>query len=575
MRAMDAGNVAGDRSVSWAFGAVMLFMTLTGIFIVSTLIGVLNTAIGGLLENLRKGKSFVAESGHTVILGFTPKVHTLLRELATANENQRHSCVVILADRDKVAMDDDIRQQLPKTRMKVVTRSGDPLALPDLEILNLASTKSVIVLSPETDADGEPIPSADRDTAVVKTLLAITKASAEAKEPLHIVAELQDEKALAVARMVVGLDSALVLAPPLISRLLVQTGRQSGLSMVYTELLDFGGSEIYIQPEPALVGRTFHEVVHAYDDSAIMGLIAANEELLLPPPMNRPLAPGDQVIAISEDDDTVIVNSQFRGIDEALQVPARGRVEQPPERILVLGASESMSLVLRELDAYVAYGSQALVVGEDTAGAERVEQLRRILRNIGVGYHPGDITDRALLDQLRVHEYNHVLVLAETKGRDLQASDARTLYTLLNLRDIARRSGIKVPITTEMLDIRNRDLAAVAEADDFIVSNTLISLMMSQLSENRRLVRVFDDLFTPGGYEIYLKPAGEYIALGHEVDFYAVVESAARRGQVAIGYRLGALSKDASASFGVAVNPKKSNRLVFGPADKIIVLADN
>jgi hypothetical protein len=483
--------------------------------------------------------------------------------------------VVILADRDKVAMDDEIRQQLPRTRMKVVTRSGDPLSLPDLEILNLPHTKSVIVLSPEHDVDGEPIPAADRDTAVVKTLLAVTKASAEAQRPLHIVAELQDEKALAVARMVVGQDAALVLAPPLISRLLVQTGRQSGLSMVYTELLDFGGSEIYIQPEPALVGRTFREVIHAYDDSAIMGVIAADDTLLLPPPMDRPLAPGDQVIAISEDDDTVIVNSQFHGLDEAALVPARGRHEQQPERILVLGASDGLGLVLRELDAYVAYGSQALVVGEDPAGAERVEQLRRILRNIGVGYHPGDITDRGLLDQLRVNEYNHVLVLAETGGRDLQASDARTLYTLLNLRDIARRSGVKVPITTEMLDIRNRDLAAVAEADDFIVSNTLISLMMSQLSENRRLVRVFDDLFTPGGYEIYLKPAAEYVALGHEVDFYAVVESAARRGQIAIGYRMGARSRDASASYGVTVNPKKSRRLAFGPADKIIVLADN
>lgn len=36
-----------------------------------------------------------------------------------------------------------------------------------------------------------------------------------------------------------------------------------------------------------------------------------------------------------------------------------------------------------------------------------------------------------------------------------------------------------------MLDIRNRDLGVVAKADDFIVSDNLISLMLSQLSENK------------------------------------------------------------------------------------------
>ena len=44
----------------------------------------------------------------------------------------------------------------------------------------------------------------------------------------------------------VGRDEAqLVLAGDLIARITAQTCRQSGLSVVYTELLDFGGDEIY------------------------------------------------------------------------------------------------------------------------------------------------------------------------------------------------------------------------------------------------------------------------------------------------------------------------------------------
>ena len=84
--------------------------------------------------------------------------------------------------------------------------------------------------------------------------------------------------------------------------------------------------------------------------------------------------------------------------------------------------------------------------------------------------------------------------------------------------------------------MRNRELAEVTKADDFIVSDKLISLLMSQVSENKYLMRVFEDLFDADGSEIYLKPAGSYVETGRPVNFYTVVESARRRGEVAIGY---------------------------------------
>ncbi len=57
-----------------------------------------------------------------------------------------------------------------------------------------------------------------------------------------------------------------------------------------------------------------------------------------------------------------------------------------------------------------------------------------------------------------------------------------------------------------MLDDRNRELAEVTQADDFIVSDKLISLMLSQVSENKQLTEVFDQLFSSDGAEIYLRP---------------------------------------------------------------------
>ena len=96
---------------------------------------------------------------------------------------------------------------------------------------------------------------------------------------------------------------------------------------------------------------------------------------------------------------------------------------------------------------------------------------------------------------------------------------------------------------------------------------------MSQLAENRELRGVFDDLFDEEGAEIYLKPAADYVELAREVDFYTIVESARRRGEVAVGYRLLEFADDPDRNYGVALNPDKAAPLTLSARDRIIVLA--
>ena len=126
---------------------------------------------------------------------------------------------------------------------------------------------------------------------------------------------------------------------------------------------------------------------------------------------------------------------------------------------------------------------------------------------------------------------------------------------------------------SEMLDLRDRELAEVARADDFIVSDRLISLLIAQVSESKALNAVFADILDPEGSEIYLKPAADYVVDGRTVPFAAVIESARRRGETAIGYRLAALHADAAQAYGVRLNPPKDAVLAFTPGDRIVVLA--
>ena len=152
-------------------------------------------------------------------------------------------------------------------------------------------------------------------------------------------------------------------------------------------------------------------------------------------------------------------------------------------------------------------------------------------------------------------------------------SDGRSLVTLLHLRDIREQSGALFSIVSEMQDVRNRVLAEVTRADDFIIGDQLVSLLLTQISENKALNAVFTDLFDPEGSELYLKPARDYVRLDHEVTFGTVVESARRRGEIAIGYRQP--PAPGLTGHGVVTNPAKSKLLRFTDRDSVIVLAEN
>ena len=562
MRTIDPGGVGGDQG-SWPFLLSMLAVTAGGILVFSTLIGVIFTGIDSKLDELRKGRSFVVEKGHTVVYGWSSEVFSVVSELVVANESRPSACVAVLAEKDKVEMEDEIRDRVGKTKnTRVVCRTGDPIDIDDLELVNPHEARSIIVLPPEEG---------DADSRVIKTILALTNNPNRRKEPYHIVSRMREPENLGVARMVGGAEVELVPVDDLIARITAQTCRQSGLSVVYTDLLDFGGDEIYFAPEPRLVGRTFGEALAAYESCSVIGLRTGEGRIELNPPMAIEISAEDALILIAEDDSAIALSENARPeVDSGAIREPRPRREEP-ERTLILGYNDRAPTMISHLDRYVPPGSEVTVVTPEGAGLpDRFDAPG----NQTVSFRVGNTTDRRTLDELEVPSYDHVIVLSNSDGSGGDDADSRTLVSLLHLREIAERSGRSFSIVSEMLDDRNRELAEIARADDFIVSDRLVSLMMCQVSENKEYAAVFEELIDPEGSELYLKPASEYVKPGVALDFYTVVEAARRRGEVAVGYRVKAEAGDPRKSYGVRLNPAKSGRVELAEGDRVIVLAE-
>jgi voltage-gated potassium channel Kch len=554
-----------DVSSPLPFLIIILVVTIGSLFLVSILIGALTSGIEQKLEKLRQGRSRVLENDHSVILGWSHQVFYIIGELIEANKNRKKGAVIaILASMDKVGMEEEIRTRFPRTlNTQVICRSGSPMDPHDLEIVNPHSARSVVILPPE---EGDP------DASVIKTVLALTNNPNRRNGPYNIVTEIRNRRNRKVIDLIGKRDDVhAILSRNVIAQIMAQTSLQSGLSIVYTELLNFEGDEIYFQAEPSLVGKTYGSAQKAYEDSCIIGIFGSDKKSRLNPGRETIIGVDDRIIAIAQDDDKVILSKLSSSpVQEERIVINKPEDLLRAEKILLLGWNEDSMTIIRELNRYVAPGSVITIMAEERF--KECFESDSSLGNVSIDFRMGDTTDPEIIDSLDAASYHHIIILEDTT-LDIQEADARTLITLLHLRDIADRDATPFSMVSQMADLKNRELADVVQADDFIISDHLISLMAAQLSENEYLYYVFIELFDPAGNDIYLKPASIYIETGKPVNFYTIVEAASRRGETAIGYRIKAESKNKDKTYGVIINPKKSEEIMFAAEDRIIVLS--
>ncbi|WP_261994292.1 CASTOR/POLLUX-related putative ion channel [Streptomyces sp. t39] len=494
--------------------ALSVLLALVALFYVSTLVSLITAGITDRLIALRRGHSTVLESGHTVILGWSEQMQTVVSELVAANAGRRPGVVAVLADRDPAEMEEDLRADVGDTgRTRLIIRSGRPTDPTALARVSPATADSVVVLPRDDPAE---------DAEIVKTLLSLRAVVGEDRD-LPVVAAVRDDRYLAAARLAGGPGATVLEIDDVSARLLVQCARRPGLSLVHQELLDYAGDEFYTVRDPALTGRTFREAAAACPVSSAVGVVRADGVLTLCPPAALRLADGDGLVVIARDRDATRPEPVAAPYDPTAVAGAPPPRAPVPERLLMLGWNRRARRIVDRLARSAPPGSSLEVVAERrAAGRAAGDGLTVTLRQ-------GDPTRRETLEGLDLATYHGVIVLGPDRRPGQDDPDDRTLVTLLHLRARERETGARVPVVTEMTDDRNRLIAPVAPGADFVVSGKLIGLLMTQISQNPRLACVFEELFAPGGTTIQLRPAGDFVRTGQVASFATVAEAASRR----------------------------------------------
>lgn len=554
---------AMEADTGWPLRLQSLFVVLFGILVGSSLIGLIASGIERRVDELRKGRSEVLEEGHTLILGWSEKVFPVIAELVLAHKGRKDSVIVVLADHDKIEMEDTIRARVRHMgHTRVVCRRGDPSNPADLALVSPYESRSVIVLG-NNHMDG--------DAQVIRSVLALM--DDEDRFPtLRVVADCALPENADALREASGGHAIAIASSDLISRITAQACRHTGLGTVFEEILDFGDVDVYFHDDPRLAGRRFGDLVLSYEHGAPIGVRYPDGMVDLNPPDEHVLVAEDSIVVVTDNLDDIVLRTEPQRPD--LPPPSLGAGGATPSSILLVGWNPLAPKILMELDKWVQPGSTIRVlldeslVNEDEAFTPGMKNLEF---SVTTTYNSAP---HKVAELCSAEKYDRVVVLCYRSGLTAEEADARALMTLLQLRQFRQENpelGDRMSVLTEVLDIRDRKLARVAGAEDFIVSERITALMLAQLAEIPDREKVFADLFETWGSEVCMRPISDYADPQPGIPYGAYVAAAHQKGHLPIGYRsTGARGKDLATA--IHLDPAKSTPVNLKPDDRLIIV---
>lgn len=604
LRLSDPGYLGDDHGTLERI--VSTTLTVLGyVLFLGALVAIMTQWLNERMRELEAGLTPIAQRDHVLIIGWTNRTATIVRELVLSSERvrrflRRHGArtlrLVILADEVTTALNVELRDRLGPlwNERQVVLRTGSPLRLEHLRRVDFLHAAAVILPAADFAAGGSDL----ADTHTIKTLLGMSShapAPDETDLPLAV-AEILDSRKIDVARRAYAGPVEILASDAIISRLMAQNIRHRGLSHVYGELLTHGrGNEIYVRGFPEFAGMRFDELPALFPEAVLLGIVRPVGEsfhpLLNPPPDTRleqddrlamlahgyrTTAPAGGARAAATEAETAGAGSGRSAADAASPSPAVQPIpvaaRERAVRVLVLGWSHKVPALLRELDGYAGEAFEVDVVSMAPLDVREAALRRQEVapRRVTVRQIEDDYTTAAVLERLEPGRYDNVLLVGSDRLGSGEESDARSILGHLLLRDLLPDTGGPA-VLLELLDPGNLTLFRRARvAGEVIISPVILSHMLAQVALRRELRAVFDELFGPAGAEIVFRTPSEYGIDGRDVPFRGIEAAAGERGEIALGVR--ASREPGQRAIGVALNPPRERRFRLGSDDEIIAL---
>jgi hypothetical protein len=582
LRLSDPGYLGDDQGA--VLRTISTIVTVLGyVIFLGALVAIMTQWLNQTMRDLESGFTPIAQSNHILLLGWTNRTAAVVQELLLSEGRVRRFLLtrgarklrlVILSERLTAALTQELRERLGPlwNPRQIILRVGTPLRIEHLRRVDFRNA-AAILLPAEDFAQGGPT---QADTRAIKTLLSITTQTGvrrDAELPLAV-AEIVDARKVPVARNAYGGPIEILASDAIVGRLIAQNVRHRNLSHVYRELLTHGrGNEIYIRDVPALMGAPVQALAPLFPQAIVLGTVRRKGDTFEPC-----LNPGRHVM-LGKEDRLVFMAPTFE-LTQPENFPQEPGVEPTPmqvelqsmatRRILVLGWSHKGPALLNEFDSY-AHESFEIDVLSAVSREDRLAALANYdfrPQRIRLRHIEGDYATSSDLRRCDPACYDSIIFLASDWLAAGEESDARTILGYLLLREILGNAA-RPDVLIELLDPGNETLFR-RRPGEVLISPLIMSHMLAQVALRRELRTVFDELFGPGGAEIYFNPPSRYHLESREVAFRDIQRATAASAEIALGVRHA--DRDGTGA-NIVLNPSRQERWTLSAEDEVIVLS--
>jgi ion channel POLLUX/CASTOR len=520
LRVIDPGTMASDTA--WGPRLLSLLVTISGIVLFGTLIGTISTSMQARLERLRRGRTIVLESGHLVLLGWSPWIALLISDLAQADRARRRGAIVVLADRDRAEVEDALRSATGQRQgPRVICRNGDRRIASELHRINIREARTVVAIGSDESTS---------DAAVAATVLAVGIAC-DGFDQQTVVAQIDDPAAAQTLREACN-GQVEVVGDDVIAGALATWMATPATAELLAELLSSKRVRLAWCDPPESVGESFGTVVGSVEQARPIGIVRVDGTVLLALHRETVVRPGERLICLSDGS-----RARWNSAMSAARPAGQPLPLAAPARLMVIGWSPIASGLLVELDRLVPGGSTvAVVCDSDLVTGEEI--VLPLLERLSVHVTRVPEPELEVVSALSDEPCSAIGVLAH-QGVAAKDADAITLAILMAVRRATATIGGDGPfVVAELTDEKHEDPATFAGAHKPVARSRLMgdAIALSAMSPEAR--PVLSALQQPDGPSVRVIAAAELGVAGKR-PFADIAAEAYRHELLAIGTRSG------------------------------------
>ncbi|MBN2300450.1 MAG: hypothetical protein V3569_02650 [Acholeplasmataceae bacterium] len=444
-------QIENPQTLILAVVVLVIGMVLfTGVIIALT-----TNAIKDYVGNKKSGSGKVYMENHIVILNWNSKVPELVSDLLFVESSD--VTVMILAQIDKSYAETQIINAINRSaqkhklvKMNVLVKQGDPLLRSNLDDITIEHARAILIMNPDHHEQIDETMTKS-DLNVIKNILSLGEIEFDLEPPIVVEIKKMEtkEKILTLSRVVKSLKEHEIM--PIVfdrrlGQIIAQTLIESKIEDVYLSLFSFKGSEIYMVPNPdfeSVLKNHNQAIPVAYDKHA-----------------TYVLSPNDN-----------IKNSKSFHSFEPVNLKLKKVKSTTDFDTYIIGTNNKLSFILDSLKQF-----ESIYKSKFKSSYVEAHEIPEFVTKLNETSHPAKI------------------LLLSDENVDFDALDANIINTLIYLEGHIKNPNVEIIV--ELLNPKNDIIVRGFNINNTIISNKIISLLLSKLALFKETAPFYEDLLT-------------------------------------------------------------------------------